>query len=85
VAGVLDEAARPISEGGLPDEMASEPSAATMAPLSVQRSAGGIRISIFAFAQRSFATARNLELAATPPAINRESIPGINASLERLI
>ena len=65
----------PRVEGGLLAVMAREPRAATMAPLSVHKEGGGVRRSILAAAQRSVATWRNLEFAATPPAITRESIP----------
>ena len=41
--GLMAEAASmPRAEAGCPAEIASEPSAATMAPLSVQRAGGGV-------------------------------------------
>jgi hypothetical protein len=46
-----------------------------MAPLSVHSPGLGIRSLIPAFSHRCWATARSLELAATPPAITNESIP----------
>jgi hypothetical protein len=74
--GLMAEAASmPKAEAGRPAEIASEPRAATMAPLSVQSAGGGVRSSILAAAHRSWATARRRELAATPPAITSESIP----------
>ena len=83
IEGLMAEAASiPRAEVGRPEEMATEPRAATMAPLSVQRLGGGVRSSIFAAAQRSWATARRREFAATPPAITNESIP---VSLQALI
>jgi hypothetical protein len=55
--------------------MAKEPRAATMAPLSVQREAGGIRTLTLALSHLCLASSRSRELAATPPAITKLSIP----------
>ena len=83
IEGLIEEAASmPNAEAGRPEEMASEPRAATIAPLSVQSAGGGVRSSIWAAAHRSSATSRNREFAATPPAITNESIP---VSLQALI
>src|ERR1700689_701808 len=64
----MDESAGKSSgEDGPPRATSSAPSAATMAPLSVHSPGLGTRSRIPAAAQRSAASARSRELAATPP------------------
>ena len=71
----LESAAKPVVEAGKPRVSANDPSAATIAPLSVQRMGEGVRNRIPAFSARACACPRSLEFAATPPAITKESIP----------
>ena len=73
--GRADSASKACGPGWRPAETMSDPRAATIAPLSVQRAGLGIRRRTPAFAHRSSATARRRELAATPPAMTSESIP----------
>ena len=60
---------------GRPAAIIRAPREATIAPLSVQRAGSGMAIVILARSQRSVARWRRRELAATPPAITRRSIP----------
>ena len=74
--GLIEDAASiPRADAGRPEEIAREPSAATMAPLSVHSAGGGVRSSIPAAAHLSVATTRRREFAATPPAMTSESMP----------
>ena len=77
----LESAAKPICEGFKPFATASEPIAATIAPLSVHKSIGGIRSWMPALPVRSKARSRNLLFAATPPAIIKVSMPVSFAAL----
>ena len=74
-AKAAKSASKATGLGLRPAETIREPSAATIAPLSVHSPGLGTRSWIPAFSHRSSATARSLELAATPPAITNESIP----------
>ena len=75
VTGRLESASKATGLGLRPAETINEPSAATIAPLSVHSPGLGTRSWMPALSHRSWATARSLELAATPPAITSESIP----------
>ena len=65
----------PRGDAMTPELMAYEPSAATIAPLSVHKIAGGIRRLIPNFLALSSASIRRREFAATPPAITSRLIP----------
>ena len=60
-------APRSISEAATPASTSREPSAATIAPLSVHSRGLGTRSTMPAAAHRSSASARSREFAATPP------------------
>ena len=68
-------APRSNSDGATPEATSREPSAATIAPLSVHSRGLGTRSTMPAAAQRSSASARSRELAATPPPSTRWSTP----------
>src|SRR5215469_1825291 len=75
VTGSEESAAKSSADGAAPRDTSSEPSAATIAPLSVQSPGRGTRSTMPAAAHRSAASARSRELAATPPPITRWSTP----------
>src|SRR5690606_33638977 len=75
VTGSAESAGRSHGLGGTPAATSWAPSAATIAPLSVQSAGRGIRSVTPAAAQRRSASARRRELAATPPPITRVSTP----------
>src|SRR5215212_2922499 len=68
-------APRSGDDGATPAATRREPSAATIAPLSVHSFGLGTRSTMPAFAQRSSARARSREFAATPPPSTRWSTP----------
>ena len=68
-------APRSGADGATPAATSREPSAATIAPLSVHSRGLGTRSTMPAAAQRSSASARSRELAATPPPSTRWSTP----------
>src|SRR5215472_506632 len=75
VTGIEESAGRSSGDGGTSRASSSAPSAATMAPLSVHSPGLGTRSRIPAEAQRSAASARSRELAATPPPTIRSATP----------
>src|SRR5215472_12838728 len=75
VTGSEESAGTSSGEAGAPRATSSAPSAATIAPLSVHSPGRGTRSLIPAASQRSAASARSLELAATPPPMIRSLTP----------
>src|SRR5216684_3568216 len=75
VTGSAESAPTSSGDGLASRATSSAPSAATMAPLSVHRPGRGTRSRMPAASQRSAASARSRELAATPPPMTRWSTP----------
>src|SRR5699024_1933889 len=85
VSGIPESIVMSRSEGGSPAATTAEPSAAIIAPLSVQYRIGGMRRVMPASANRSAASSRSRLLAENPPPTTTVSTPRLVAAARVLV